>query len=112
MKKASNLRGFSAYRLWSQLPSLDVSYLPDLVMFAGGIALFYGVVMVGRSWLGPFTPSVEISHSPWMLPVYAGYSLLRIAIAYILSLAFTLVYVYIAAYNRRAERFMIPLLDD
>src|SRR6202008_1163451 len=30
---------------------------------------------------------------------------------YALSLVFTLVYGYIAAYNKRAERFMIPLLD-
>ena len=111
MKKTINLRGFSAYRLLAQLPSLEVSYLPDLVMFAAGVAFFYGVVIVGRSWLGPFTPSVEISRNPWMLPVYAGYSLLRIGIAYVLSLAFTLVYGYIAAYNARAERFMIPLLD-
>ncbi len=80
-------------------------------MFAAGIALFYGVVTVGHSWFGPFTPSVEISRSLWALPAYAGYSLLRIAIAYFLSLIFTLVYGYIAAYNPRAERFMIPLLD-
>ncbi len=36
---------------------------------------------------------------------------MRISIAYLLSLAFTLVYGYVAAYNPRAERFMIPLLD-
>ena len=48
---------------------------------------------------------------PGALPAYAGYSLLRITIAYLLSLAFTLVYGYVAAYNPRAERFMIPLLD-
>ncbi len=60
---------------------------------------------------GPFTPEVEISRSPLALPAYAGYSLLRITIAYVLSLAFTLVYGYVAAYNPRAERFMIPLLD-
>jgi NitT/TauT family transport system permease protein len=111
MKKSISLRGFSAYRLWSQLPSLEVSHLPDVIMFAAGIALFYGVVTVGRGWLGPFTPSVEISRSLWALPAYAGYSLLRIAIAYFLSLMFTLVYGYVAAYNPRAERFMIPLLD-
>src|ERR1700723_4053752 len=111
MKKSISLRGFSAYRFWAQLPSLEVSNLPDVIMFGAGIALFYGVVTVGRGWLGPFTPSVEISHSLWALPVYAGYSLLRISIAYVLSLAFTLVYGYVAAYNPRAERFMIPLLD-
>ena len=111
MKKSTTFRGFSAYRIWAQLPSLEFSYLPDVVMFGAGIALFYGVLVVGRTWLGPFTPEVEISHSLLALPAYAGYSLLRITVAYVLSLAFTLVYGYIAAYNPRAERFMIPLLD-
>ena len=111
MKKYVSLRGFSAYRLWTQLPSVQISYLPDLLMFSAAFALFYGVLMVGRMWLGPFTPEVEISRSLLALPAYAGYSLLRITIAYLLSLAFTLVYGYIAAYNPRAERFMIPLLD-
>ena len=110
-KKSAGFRGFSAYRLWTVLPSIEISYLPDLLMFGGAIAAFYGLLVVGHRWLGPFTPSVEISRSPWALPAYAGYSLLRITIAYVLSLAFTLVYGYIAAYNARAEKFMIPLLD-
>jgi NitT/TauT family transport system permease protein len=111
MKKSASLRGFSAYRLWMQLPTIEISYLPDLVMFGAGIALFYGLLVVGRTWLGPFTPVAAISRSPLALPVYAGYSLLRITIAYVLSLGFTFVYGYIAAYSPRAERFMIPLLD-
>jgi len=110
-KKFAGLRGFSAYRLWPQLPAIEISYLPDLLMFGAGIAMFYALLVVGRTWLGPFTPEVDISRSPVALPAYAGYSLLRIMIAYVLSLAFTLVYGYIAAYNPRAERFMIPLLD-
>jgi len=111
MKKSITLRGFSAYRLWTQLPRIEVSHLPDVIMFAAAIALLYGVLTVGHSWFGPFTPSVEISRSLRALPAYAGYSLLRIAIAYVLSLGFTLVYGYVAAYNPRAERFMLPLLD-
>jgi NitT/TauT family transport system permease protein len=111
MKKAQGLAAFSPYRLWSQLPRFEVSLLPDLLMFAGGLAIFYGILLVGRTWFGPFTPSVEISRSPLALPVYAGYSLLRISVAYLLSLIFTLVYGYIAAYNPRAEKFMVPLLD-
>src|SRR5580692_1189328 len=111
MKKGISLRGFSAYRFWAQLPSLETSHLPDVIMFGAGIALFYGVITVARTWFGPFTPAVEISHSLWALPAYAGYSLLRISIAYFLSLAFTLVYGYVAAYNPKAERFMVPLLD-
>jgi NitT/TauT family transport system permease protein len=93
------------------LPRPSAASLPDLVMFSGGLALFYGVLEIGRHWLGPFTPHVEISRSPAALPVYAGYSLLRIALAYFLSLIFALVYGYTAAYRPRAERFMIPLLD-
>jgi NitT/TauT family transport system permease protein len=111
MKKSVSFRGFSAYRIWTQLPSIEISYLPDLLMFGAGIALFYGVLVVGRSWLGPFTPEVEISHSLFMLPAYAGYSLLRIALAYFLSLGFAIVYGYVAASSPRTERFMIPLLD-
>ena len=111
MKKTINLRGFSAYRIWTQLPTLEISYLPDVLMFGAAIALFYGVLAVGRAWLGPFTPQVDISRNPLALPAYAGYSLLRITMAYLLSLAFALVYGYVAASNARAERFMIPLLD-
>jgi len=111
MKPSQTLRSFSPYRLWAQLPRIETSQLPDLIMFGVGLAIFYAVVMVGKSWFGPFTPSVEISPSPLALPAYAGYSLLRIAVAYLLSLIFTLAYGYIAAYNPRAEKFMIPLLD-
>jgi len=97
-------------RIWSVLPRPSAS-LPDLIMFSSGLALFYCVVEVGRNWLGPFTPHVEISRRLGALPVYAGYSLLRIALAYVLSLLFAVSYGYIAAYRPRAERFMIPLLD-
>jgi NitT/TauT family transport system permease protein len=96
---------------WSLLPSQTWSILTDLVIFAGGLAIFYAILVLGRTWLGPFNPHVEISREPSHLPLYAAYSLLRITVAYVLSLAFTLVYGYVAAYNAKAERIMIPLLD-
>src|SRR5450755_4331387 len=96
---------------WSLLPTQTWSVITDFFIFAGGLSLFYVVVVLARTWFGPFNPHVEISRSPAMLPVYAAYSLLRITVAYILSLAFALVYGYIAAYNARAERIMVPLLD-
>src|SRR5580693_3029823 len=111
MKKALGIRTISPYRFWSLLPQLETSRLPDVLMFAAAIAMFYGVLVVARSWLGPFTPSVEISQSPLALPAYAGLSLLRITLAYGLSLVFAVAYGYVAANNAKAERFMIPVLD-
>jgi NitT/TauT family transport system permease protein len=53
----------------------------------------------------------EISLAPTVLPYYAVLSLSRMAAAYVLSLAFTLVYGYKAAFDRRAKRVLLPLLD-
>ena len=46
-----------------------------------------------------------------MLPLYAFYSVVRIFVAYLLSLTFAVGYGYIAAYNPRVEAFMIAVLD-
>ena len=54
---------------------------------------------------------MQIDLSFTALPAYAGYSLLRMMLGYLLSLVFTLVYGHIAATNRRASRVMVPLLD-
>ncbi|MDE3178430.1 MAG: ABC transporter permease subunit [Acidobacteriota bacterium] len=87
------------------------SRLADILIFAAGLALFYGILQIARTWLGPYTPLVHISRSPGDLPLYAAYSLLRIAIAYVLSLAFALGFGYAAARSRRAEVVLVPLLD-
>lgn len=87
------------------------SRLTDVVLFAAGLALFAGILTIARRWLGPLMPVADISRSPLALPAYAGYSLLRISIAYVLSLVFALGYGYLAAHYKRAERVMIPLLD-
>ena len=52
-----------------------------------------------------------ISQSPRALPLYAFYSVVRIGLAYLLSLVFAVGYGYIAAYNKRVEAFMIAVLD-
>ncbi len=56
-------------------------------------------------------PAPSIDLSPTALPKYALFSVVRLSAAYVISLGFTLVYGYVAAYNARAERFLIPLLD-
>src|ERR1700730_11227368 len=89
------------------------SQLTDLLILGAGLALFYGIVLLGRTWLGPVTPAANISRSPRALPplpLYPASSLLRRAIAYCASLVFALVYGYLAAYTK-AERWLIPILD-
>jgi NitT/TauT family transport system permease protein len=96
---------------WPSLPWLGRSLVVEVPIFILGIALLYSVVALARYWSGPLTPQVEIDLRARALPLYTLYSVLRISIAYFLSLAFTLIYGYVAAYNARAERFMVPLLD-
>ena len=93
------------------VPEKRGSRLIDLAIFGAVVALIYGVTAAALSWLKPVGEHVEISLAPRALPAYAGYSLLRLAVAYLLSLLFALVYGYVAAYHARAERIMIPLLD-
>ncbi|HEX5227695.1 MAG TPA: ABC transporter permease subunit, partial [Bryobacteraceae bacterium] len=74
-------------------------------------AAIYGMYAIGRAWLSPVAPVAHISQSPRALPLYALYSVVRISIAYGLSLVFALAYGYIAASSRRAEIILVPLLD-
>jgi NitT/TauT family transport system permease protein len=96
---------------WGTIPTAVPSIVRDLPVILAAFALFYALLSLTHYWLTPVSVDTQIDLSPSALPRYAMYSVLRIAIAYVLSLGFTLVYGYVAAYNARAERFMIPLLD-
>ena len=86
-------------------------FLTDVVVGACGLAVFFGVVRVGTYWFTQPVPAVTISHSISALPLYAFYSIVRIGIAYLLSLIFAVGYGYMAAYNPRIEGWMIAVLD-
>jgi NitT/TauT family transport system permease protein len=87
------------------------SLLTDLPVGLSALALFYSLLSLARYWTAPVHPQAQIDLSPAALPMYALFSVARIAVAYALSLAVSLIYGYIAARNTTAERFMIPLLD-
>jgi NitT/TauT family transport system permease protein len=87
------------------------SFVADVSVFAGVLAILYAIFVSGRIWFAPFTPVAHISSSPRALPLYAAYSLVRIAIAYVLSLVFALAYGFAAAKSERAARVLLPLLD-
>src|SRR5271163_3981623 len=96
---------------WGISPANVPSLLRDLPILFAAFALFYAVLSMTHYWLTPVGAPTIINLSVSALPKYAMFSVLRIAAAYVCSLAFTLVYGYIAAYNARAEKFMLPLLD-
>ncbi|MGH2390196.1 MAG: ABC transporter permease [Chloroflexota bacterium] len=83
----------------------------DLLVAVAVLAAGALLVAAASRWTAPLTPVVHIDLSARALPVYAGYSLLRMLLAYILSLAFTLIYGHIAAANRQAAAVMVPVLD-
>ncbi len=83
----------------------------DLLLLAGLAAFIYGLLALASQWTAELSPTVDISLSPYALVKYSFFSVSRGFIAYGISLAFSLVYGYTAAYSPRAERLMIPLLD-
>ena len=86
-------------------------FVIDMGVAACGLAIFFAIVGTGRYWLSKPAPIAEISHSISALPLYAFYSIVRIGIAYLLSLVFAVAYGYIAAYNPRIEPWMVAVLD-
>nr|WP_218623873.1 ABC transporter permease subunit [Granulicella sp. dw_53] len=86
-------------------------FMLDLCVAAIGLACFYGVVVIAKYWFGHSEPEIVISQSPRALPLYAFYSVVRIGLAYLLSLVFAVGYGYLAAYNKRLEALMIAGLD-
>jgi NitT/TauT family transport system permease protein len=86
-------------------------FLIDVGVAACGLSIFFAIVSTGKYWLSKPAPIAEISHSISALPVYAFYSMVRIGLAYLLSLVFAIAYGYIAAYNKRIEPWMVAVLD-
>jgi NitT/TauT family transport system permease protein len=83
----------------------------DSVILLSLAVVFYGGLSLATNFAHEQTTVEQISLAPGALPTYTLYSVSRMLGAYILSFVFTLFYGRAAAYNRRAERVMLPLLD-
>ena len=83
----------------------------DAILLLAIAALGYGVMRAAAEWRAPLSTGMTIDLSLARLPYYAALSTLRMAIAYVVSLVFSLVYARVAAGSRGAERIMLPLLD-
>jgi NitT/TauT family transport system permease protein len=87
------------------------NFFMDAIVFGVLFATIYAIVAVARYWFSAPVAAVEISLSPWAIPRYAFYSLVRMIVAYLLSLVFAVGYGYFAAYNKRLEAPMLAVLD-
>ncbi|WP_342549906.1 ABC transporter permease subunit [Paenibacillus sp. FSL P2-0089] len=85
----------------------------DILVISFLLSVLYAAAKLGSGMQVPLDPEElsSLSLDPKWLPYYAGRSLLRMFIAFAASLIFTFVYGRIAAYNRTAEKFMIPAID-
>jgi NitT/TauT family transport system permease protein len=83
----------------------------DVSVAAALLAGFYAILWIAKFWFSSAIPEVEIYRSPAHLPLYAFYSVVRIFVAYALSLLFAVGYGYTAAYNKRLEALLIAVLD-
>ncbi|MGC8787702.1 MAG: ABC transporter permease [Anaerolineae bacterium] len=82
----------------------------DILVLLSVIVLLYAGIRLAFHAPAAVT-GPEIALYPRVLPYYALRSLLRMAAAYILSLSFTLLYGYFAAYHQQARQILLPLLD-
>jgi NitT/TauT family transport system permease protein len=88
--------------------------LADIAVILGALVVIALVAKVGAGALVSFEPNTSVLHvdlAPRNLWYYAARSTLRMFIALSWSTVFALVYGYVAARSRRAERLLIPLLD-
>ncbi|GER80491.1 MAG: ABC transporter permease subunit [Anaerolineales bacterium] len=93
------------------VPAQRRATLADGVVLLSLAVAFYGGLTLANRFFTGSAETGQISLSPGALPVYTLYSMGRMLIAYLLSLAFTLVYGRMAAYDRQAEKVLMPLLD-
>ena len=83
----------------------------DLVAVGIFVLVLYGLFAVEHQWRAPARAAVEIDLGLAALPQYTFFSLCRGLAAFALSFLFTMVYGYVAARVRGADRVMLPVLD-
>lgn len=93
------------------IPAQRRATLADGVVLLSLVVVFYGGLTLATHFFKETASAEQISLSPGALPTYTLYSVTRMLIAYLLSMLFTLVYGRMAAYNRQAEKVLMPLLD-
>jgi len=85
--------------------------LRDFLLLLALLALIFGIVRTAAKFGGNYDYNLQIETSLNVLPSYTAQTLIRMVLAYFLSLVFTLVYAYTAYRSQLASLVLIPLLD-
>jgi NitT/TauT family transport system permease protein len=87
--------------------------MADVAVTLGVLTLLAVIAKVGAGAFVPFTAKImpHVDLDPRNLPYYAARSTLRMFVALAWSTIFSLIYGYVAARSRHAERILVPLLD-
>ncbi|HEX8968228.1 MAG TPA: ABC transporter permease subunit [Chloroflexota bacterium] len=83
----------------------------DLVIVLGLVGLVYALARAASFATAPLATHVDIDLGPAALPGYALASIVRMAAAYLLSIAFSLAYGRLTVSGPWAERLLLPVLD-
>lgn len=93
-------------------PSISVRFRAiDIMVLLSIIGVLTIIIYVASGWRYEIQPTTDIDLHVSYIPLYAANSVVRIFIAYILSLSFSIWYGYTANRSKLSEKVMIPLLD-
>lgn len=100
-------------RTWPNILSASKISWIDGIVAIFIFSLLFIIVKLSSGMDVPFSfkDQPQISLHWWILPYYAGRSLLRMFIAFFFSLVFTFIYGRIATSSKWAEKIMMPILD-
>jgi NitT/TauT family transport system permease protein len=85
--------------------------LRDLILLFSLIALIFAIIRLGSEFTGVYESNIKIETDIKFLPAYTGQTLVRMTLAYLMSLIFTLIYAYTAYRSKVAALILLPLLD-
>jgi NitT/TauT family transport system permease protein len=85
----------------------------DVIALSIVLSIIFLLAWVAKQMAVPYElgQSIPISLDPTLLPGYAMRTVSRMLIALFISLLFTFIFGTLAAKNKRAERFIIPMID-
>jgi NitT/TauT family transport system permease protein len=83
----------------------------DNLLILAILTLIFWIVRTAAQFGGAYDAQLQIETTLSVLPSYTAQTLLRMGLAYGISLVFSLIYAYVAYHSALMARILIPLLD-